>query len=296
MIYQTGFIKLDSKINGIINNGVVGIGSIIGEPTNLLALQMASNILSKYNDIDESLLHYFDTSQGNKGDHNYFGIHDLLDYKNITYYEKELMSTEYLYDKFNKILEDKITKRYKYIRTRITSEGKKINYTAPTVIMIHNLSSLTPRELKDPKKRNNAPASTQARVNSEYLKKMKYMINKAKVNIIIIYSIINNRPTNMNFENIDKFKTPFKNMSDNSIAFFADLLLSVKYYQDVEYCDLDGGLSIEGSIFDVNILKSKLSKTTNNNNSIKLLFNSSQGFLPYNVESITLKRKDDDNE
>ncbi|MFW6312099.1 MAG: hypothetical protein ACOC1K_07685, partial [Nanoarchaeota archaeon] len=71
---------------------------------------------------------------------------------------------------------------------------------------------------------------------------------------------------------------------------------SVKYYQDVEYCDLDGGLSIEGSIFDVNILKSKLSKTTNNNNSIKLLFNSSQGFLPYNVESITLKRKDDDNE
>lgn len=225
-IFKTGFPMLDlligkdliedpnkpdkyTKIRGLRSGSQFGCvaDSQYGKTTFLL--NVAGNIVRKYFHEGVQPIHYISTEGG--AELNRLCALTGVPYKKaaeyIKLYPRYELTTEYMYEKFLELYNEKIKNPEKYMGDVMLGNGQMVKRYLPTIWMIDSFSSLLPGALEEKDKVDNMHAATKVRINNNHIEKMRH--KAAEVNIMMF--IVQHEGVNIN-------TNPYESRSNKSFG------------------------------------------------------------------------------
>lgn len=220
-IFKTGFPMLDLltgrdhipdiskpgryyKIRGFRSSTMMGIfsESTLGKTT--LCLNIGGNIIRRYpyENIQDTIpsLHYYGAEGG-------ADLARICSTTGIPYgpeakeyieiYQRKEATTDQMFKEFKEICEEKEKNPDKYKGEVRLGNNKSAYRYLPTIFLIDSISVLAPEQLDDKDKVDNMHAATRARINGNYLMKMRKLASKFNIMIFVIQHETSSIDTNM---------------------------------------------------------------------------------------------------
>lgn len=177
------------KIRGLRSGSMVSCfaKSTYGKTT--LLLNKAGNIIRKYKYDANPQLHIVDAEGGAELARvcATTGIpYDKNVNQRIKVYPRHKVTTEKMYDWFLDLYEEKRKNKDKYTGEVVLGNGRTAERYLPTIWFIDSISSLIPEKLKDKNQVDEMYAATKARVNNNYIEKMRDKASEVNIMIFLI--------------------------------------------------------------------------------------------------------------
>lgn len=209
-VFKTGFPMLDLltgrdhipdieepdnyyKIRGLRSGTMLGAFAMPQMGKTTLMLNIAGNIVRQYSypDVEKSnpQLHYYSAEGG--ADLSRICATTGIPYNNdvgkfIKLYKRKDTSTDRMFLEFKEICDEK-EKNPDLYKDEVTLANNKVaERYLPTVFIIDSISALTPQQLKDKDKVDNMHAATRARINGNYIEKMRNLSSEYNIMIFLI--------------------------------------------------------------------------------------------------------------
>jgi RecA/RadA recombinase len=104
----------------------------------------------------------------------------------IELYKRKDVSTDKMFDEFKEVCEMKKKNEEWYTADVKLANNKKAKRFLPTIFIIDSISALTPEQLKEKDEVDNMHAATRARINGNYLEKMRDLAAEYNIMIFMI--------------------------------------------------------------------------------------------------------------
>lgn len=290
--YSTGFLGLDF-LNGIVvhvksatqNFKYNSIGvldgsatTVIGRPgcgKSTLLLQIGSNIIRQF----KTAALYHDDIEGGMADARkevLTGM-DPTELQRRYIYRNSGITAENFYQRIKVIHDIKISNKakFEYDTGLYDTKGDRIFKLEPTVYIIDSIPMLMPEKITEEDELSGQMSATSgAKVNTRIFKQIVPMLKVANIIVLCINHILDD--VNINPMQRSKAQTAYLKQGERLPGGRAAIYLANNMFRMDDSAKLKEteGLGIDGSIVDLNIVKSRTNKS---GKSIPLVFNTTMG-------------------
>lgn len=269
--YELGIA--DGSINTLIGNSGTGKTSLL--------VAIACNIAKRF----ETSAIFMD--QAEVGSHimrlkNITDIRNNVDFLNKFIIRDAGITTESIYRRVKAIHDIKTAnpKKYLYDTGIVGLDGKNVMKFEPTIYIVDSLKLVLSEQNTEADETNNMTGATNAKANSEYYSKMVPLCRMA--NIIMI--LVNHITPKVNTSRIPQpAEFPFLNQDEHLssgklLQYISNTMLKLKVNQKLIIGAKNNVYGINGSIVDIDIIKSRTNKSGRGRCS--LVFDQELGFDP----------------